>query len=73
MPLLTLTSDIGQQDFLVGAVKGQLLQGEGNFNITDITHQLSPFNYPQAAYGLQECNKEFSRRHFPPDIGEPVR
>lgn len=59
MPLLTFTSDIGQQDFLVGAVKGQLLQAAGNFNIVDITHQLSPFNYPQAAYVCRHAIKNF--------------
>ncbi|MEO5943307.1 MAG: SAM-dependent chlorinase/fluorinase, partial [Ferruginibacter sp.] len=50
MPLITLTSDIGVQDFMPGAIKGQLLQANGSFNIVDITHLLSPFNYPQAAY-----------------------
>ncbi|MEI9935109.1 MAG: SAM-dependent chlorinase/fluorinase [Ferruginibacter sp.] len=50
MPLITLTSDIGQQDFITGAVKGKLLQTNTSFNIVDITHELSPFNYPQAAY-----------------------
>ena len=33
MPLITLTSDIGQQDFLAGAVKGQLLQVKQCFYI----------------------------------------
>lgn len=59
MPLLTLTSDIGQQDFLVAAVKGQLLQSNAAFNIIDITHQLSPFNYPQAAYVCRNAIKNF--------------
>lgn len=59
MPLLTLTSDIGHQDFLVGAVKGQLLQANTNFNIVDITHHLSPFNYPQAAYVCRNAIKNF--------------
>lgn len=59
MPLLTLTTDIGQQDFLVGAVKGQLLLGEEQFNIIDITHQLSPFNYPQTAYVCRNAIKNF--------------
>jgi len=64
MPLLTLTSDIGQQDFLVGAVKGQLLQANDHFNIIDITHQLSPFNYPQAAYVCRNAIKNFSTETF---------
>ena len=50
MPLITLTSDIGQQDYLIGAMKGRLFCINPAFSITDITHQLPPFNYPQAAY-----------------------
>jgi S-adenosylmethionine hydrolase len=61
MPLLTLTSDIGIQDFMPGAIKGQLLQANNSFNIIDITHLLSPFNYPQAAY---VCRNAI--RNFPP-------
>lgn len=64
MPLLTLTSDIGQQDFLVGAIKGQLLQENGLFNLIDITHQLSPFNYPQAAYVCRNAIKNFAPGTF---------
>jgi hypothetical protein len=49
MPLVTLTSDIGEQDYLVGAAKGRLLRINPDFSIVDITHKLSPFNYPQAS------------------------
>ena len=59
MPLLTLTSDIGQQDFLIGAVKGQLLQTNAGFSLVDISHNLSPFNYPQAAYVCRNALKNF--------------
>jgi len=61
MPLLTLTSDIGQYDFIVGAVKGKLSQSVNPFSIIDITHNLSPFNYPQTAYVCRNAIK-----HFPP-------
>lgn len=60
MSLLTLTSDIGSQDYLAAAIKGQLLQIDPAFTIVDITHQISPFNYPQAAY---ICRNAI--RHFP--------
>ena len=50
MPLLTLTSDIGHQDYLVAAVKAQLLKNNPEFTIIDISHSISPFNYPQTAY-----------------------
>lgn len=64
MPLLTLTSDIGPQDFLVGAIKGQLLSANPNFNIVDISHNLSPFNYPQAAYVCRNAIKNFPENTF---------
>jgi S-adenosyl-L-methionine hydrolase (adenosine-forming) len=60
MPLLTLTSDIGQQDYLVGAIKGRLLQMDPDFRLVDISHTIAPFNYPQAAYTCR--NTLF---HFP--------
>ncbi len=59
MPLVTLTSDIGQQDYLVGAVKGRLLRINPDFQIIDISHSLSPFNYPQAAYVCRSAIKNF--------------
>lgn len=64
MPLLTLTSDIGQQDFLIGAVKGQLLQRSADLTLVDISHNLSPFNYPQAAYVCRNAIKNFPAGTF---------
>lgn len=57
---MTLTSDIGQQDYLVAAVKAQLLKIDPGFTIIDVSHAISPFNYPQAAY---ICRSAF--RNFP--------
>src|SRR5688500_12480024 len=59
MPLLTLTSDIGNQDYLVSAVKAQLLQINPDFRIIDISHNIPPFNYPQAAYICRGAVKNF--------------
>lgn len=61
MAIVTLTSDIGHQDYLVGAIKGQLLQVNPEFQLIDISHSLSPFNMPQAAYIARN-----SIRNFPP-------
>lgn len=61
MALLTLTSDIGSQDYLAGAIKGQLLQVNPEFRLVDVSHQIAPFNYPQAAY---VCRNAI--RNFPP-------
>lgn len=62
MPLLTLTTDIGQQDFLVGAIKGQLHTAIANLTIADITHYLPQDNFAHAAY---ICNNAF--RYYPDD------
>jgi hypothetical protein len=64
MPILTLTSDIGLKDFLVGAIKGQILQVNDSFNLVDIAHQLTPFNYPQAAYVCRNAYKNFPDESF---------
>lgn len=59
MPLITLTSDIGSPDYLVGVVKAQLLQINPEFQIVDISHNIPPFNYPQAAYVCRSAIKNF--------------
>ncbi len=59
MPLLTFSSDFGNNDFLVGAVKGQLLQINPEFSIVDISHSISPFNYTHAAYVCRNAIKNF--------------
>lgn len=64
MALLTLTSDIGDQDYLVGAIKGQLLETDPGFTIVDITHRIAPFNYPQAAYVCRNAIKNFPSYSF---------
>ena len=61
MALLTLTSDIGLQDYLAGAIKGQLLSIHPEFKLVDISHSITPFNYSQAAY---ICRNSFWQ--FPP-------
>ena len=59
MPLITLTSDIGNQDYLAGAIKARLLSINPDFNLIDISHNISPFNYPQAAYVCKSAIKNF--------------
>lgn len=59
MPLLSLTSDIGSPDYLVGAIKAQLFQINPEFRVIDISHNIPPFNYPQAAYVCRSAIKNF--------------
>jgi S-adenosylmethionine hydrolase len=60
MAIVTLSTDIGQQDYIVGAIKGQLLSYNHSLNIVDISHYLSQSNFPEAAY---ICSNAF--QHFP--------
>jgi S-adenosylmethionine hydrolase len=64
MALITLTTDIGPRDFLIGGIKGRLLQIDPAFNILDITHSLSPFNAPQAAYVCRNAFRQFPSMTF---------
>jgi S-adenosylmethionine hydrolase len=59
LPLLTLTSDIGSPDYLVGAIKAQLLQLNPEFQIIDISHNVPPFNFSQAAYVCRSAIRNF--------------
>jgi len=61
MPIATLSTDIGTNDYLSGAIKGQLLTANPALNIIDITHTLSPSNYQQTAY---ICSNAY--KYFPP-------
>ena len=59
MPLITLTSDIGQEDFIIGAVKGQILSTIPGCVIADITHYLSSKNYQQGANIFNNAEKYY--------------
>lgn len=58
-PLITLSSDIGQPDYLVGAIKAMLWKVNPEFQLVDITHQIPPFNFTQAAYVCGTATKQF--------------
>lgn len=66
MAIITLTSDIGLQDYLVGAIKGQLHQICPQYKIVDISHDILPFNFPQAAYLCKSAVNWFPEKtcHF---------
>jgi len=64
MPALTLSTDIGQSDYITGAIKGQLISVMPSCTIADITHQLSPTNFQQAAYICRNAFKYFPAQTF---------
>ena len=64
MPILTLTSDFGISDPLVGAVKGEILKENDGFQLIDLTHDIAPFNYIQAAYQCKSIFRNFPKESF---------
>jgi S-adenosyl-L-methionine hydrolase (adenosine-forming) len=53
MPIITLTSDWGQRDYFLAAVKGKILSLLPSANIIDISHGISPFNLKQASFVIR--------------------
>ncbi|MEL6812410.1 MAG: SAM-dependent chlorinase/fluorinase [Bacteroidota bacterium] len=59
MPIVTLTTDFGEKDHYVGAVKGAIYSELPDVRIVDISHSISPFHITEAAYIIQNAYKSF--------------
>ena len=59
MPIITLLTDFGSQDYFVGAMKGAILSINPAANIVDITHEMSPQDIRAAAFNLLATYKDF--------------
>ncbi len=53
MGIITLTTDLGTKDFYQAALKGSLLKLLPSANLVDISHDISAFNIPHAAFVLK--------------------
>ncbi|MEJ6979912.1 SAM-dependent chlorinase/fluorinase [Pedobacter sp. P351] len=61
MAIITLTTDLGYKDFYQAALKGSILSLLPNVNIIDVTHAISAFNVPQAAFVLKNAFPYFPK------------
>ncbi|MCG2420381.1 SAM-dependent chlorinase/fluorinase [Aequorivita sp. F47161] len=59
MAIITLTTDFGEKDHFVGAVKGAIYSEMEDAKIVDISHYVSPFHLHEAAYIIQNAYKSF--------------
>jgi S-adenosylmethionine hydrolase len=50
--IITLLTDFGTEDGYAGAIKGVILQKFPQAAVIDISHNIQPFNYRQAAFSL---------------------
>ncbi len=55
MAIITLTTDLGSKDFYQAALKGSIVTLLPTVNIVDITHDISAFNIPHAAFVLKNA------------------
>ncbi len=53
MAIVTLTSDLGERDFFLAAIKGTLLSVERNLSIISISSNVKPYDIVQAAFLLR--------------------
>ncbi|UKJ06028.1 SAM hydrolase/SAM-dependent halogenase family protein [Solitalea lacus] len=61
MAIITLTTDLGHRDFYQAALKGAILSQLPEVRIVDISHQISSYNIPQAAFILKNSYKFFPK------------
>jgi S-adenosylmethionine hydrolase len=61
MAIVTLTSDMGEKDFYLAALKGAIYSHCGNISVTDISHSVKPFDIKDAAYIIRHAYKYFPK------------
>ncbi len=59
MPIITLTTDLGDKDIYQAALKGSILSTLPNVSIVDITHSVAAFNVQQASFILKNSYHYF--------------
>jgi len=61
-PIITLTTDYGTNDHLVGVLKGVILKINPDAQIVDITHQVAPFDLLDGALAIASAYEYFPPR-----------
>ena len=59
MPLITLTSDFGLQDYYVGAMRGAILRLAPEAQLVDLSHCIPPQDLLEGAWVLRHAATEF--------------
>ncbi|WP_143959918.1 SAM hydrolase/SAM-dependent halogenase family protein [Litoribacter populi] len=61
MALVTFTSDFGDTDYYVPAVKATMLSINPQLNIVDISHKIKPYDIAHAAFLLRSVYRDFPK------------
>lgn len=59
MTIVTLTTDLGNRDYYVAAVKAAILGSAPAVQVVDITHHVAPFSIYDAAYHIRSVFMDF--------------
>lgn len=59
MNVITLTTDMGLKDYYVASVKGRIFSLLPGVSLVDISHNVKPFNFSQAAYFVKSTYTDF--------------
>ena len=59
LPVITLLTDFGNQDYFAGAMKGVILSLNPDARIVDLTHEIPPQDIHAAAFNLLACYRDF--------------
>jgi len=71
IPIITLTTDYGINDHLVGVLKGVILKINPEAQIVDITHQVAPFDLLDGALSIAAAYSYFPPRSIHVVIIDP--
>jgi len=58
-PIITLTSDFGEEGYYPGAMRGVLLSLCPDAQLVDITHQITPFSPLEGSFILEQATRTF--------------
>jgi S-adenosylmethionine hydrolase len=70
-PIITLTTDFGEADYFVPAMKGAIYSVNPAVEIVDLTHLIPPHDIYAAAFTLMCCYKDFPRNTIHVAVVDP--
>src|SRR5258708_17960297 len=70
-PIITLTTDYGTNDHLVGVLKGVILKINPDVQIVDITHGATPFDLLDGATAIANASSYFPPRTIHAVVVDP--
>ena len=71
-PIITLTTDFGTNDHLVGTMKGVILNINPAARIVDINHHVAPFDMLDGALAIANAYKYFPPRTIHVIVVDPA-